>query len=185
MPTTTENKVQYGLKNVYYAVWDGTQYGTPKPIPGAVNLTLESEGDMQKFYADDSAYFVTNTNNGYSGDLEVARFPDQMLQDIWGFTLHSTDKVLTENASAQAVPFALLYQVAGDQNNTLFVLYSCTATRPGIGSQTKEETTEPRTQSVNITAVPNADGVVARKSTKDTPSSVTSAWFTSVYSPTA
>lgn len=178
-----ENKVQFGLKNVHYAVWDGSDYGTPVAIPGAVNLTLEAEGDMQKFYADDIAYFTTNTNNGYSGDLEVARFPDQMLQDIWGFTLHSTDKTLTEDANANAVTFALMYQIAGDQNNNMYVLYACTATRPGIGSATKQETTEPQTQTCNITAVPNAAGAVFAKTTADTPTSVRNSWFTSVYTP--
>lgn len=178
-----ENKVQFGLKNVHYAVWDSTTstYGDPVAIPGAVNLSLDAEGDMNKFYADDIAYFVTSTDNGYSGDLEVARIPDQMLQDIWGYTLDNTSKVITENSAAVAKTFALMYQISGDQNNSYFVLYSCTASRPGLGSQTKEETTEPRTQTITITAVPKADGKVFAKTTAETPSSVTSAWFTSVF----
>ena len=44
------NKVQYGLKNVYYAtVTVGTNsvtYGTPVAWPGAVNLSLSAEGKL-------------------------------------------------------------------------------------------------------------------------------------------
>lgn len=179
----TENRVQFGLKNVHYAVLNESSntYSTPVPIPGAVNLSLSAEGDMQKFYADNIAYFVTNTNNGYSGDLEVAKIPEQMMQDVFGFILDSTDKTLMENADAQAVPFALLFQIDGDQNNSLFCMYSCTATRPGLDASTKQDTTEPKTQTVTLSAVPTADGKVYARTTKDSPSSVVDNWFQSVY----
>lgn len=183
----TENKVQFGLKDVHYAVYDEAEntYGTPVPIRGAVNLALEAEGDMQKFYADNVAFYVTNTNNGYSGDLEVAKFPEQMLQDVWGFVLDAADKVLIEMDDAQTVSFALLYRINGDQTDSLFCLYNCTATRPGLGSQTKEETTEPRTQTVSISCVPMSDGKVYARTTKDTPETIMNGWFNEVYLPSA
>ena len=68
----TENKVQFGLEKVHYAVLEGGAYGTPVPIPGAVNLSLNPVGEMEKFYADNVVYYVSNTNDGYDGDLEVA-----------------------------------------------------------------------------------------------------------------
>lgn len=176
-----ENKVQFGLKNVHYAVLTDGEYGSPVAVPGAVNLSLSAEGDMQKFYADNIAYFTTNTNNGYSGDLEIARIPDQMYQDIFGFSLSETDHVLSENASAQAAVFALMFQINGDQNDNYFVLYSCTASRPDIAGSTIEETTEPQTQTVTLSAVPTAEGKVYAKTTADTPSSVKESWFTAVY----
>lgn len=176
-----ENKVQFGLKNVHYALLKDGVYDAPVAVPGAVNLSLSAEGDMQKFYADNIAYFVTNTNNGYSGDLELARIPDLMYRDVFGFNLSETDKVLSEDANAQAAVFALMFQIDGDQNNSCFVLYSCTASRPDIGSQTKEETTEPRTQTVSLSAVPTAEGKVYAKTTAETPVFVIESWFTAVY----
>jgi uncharacterized cupin superfamily protein len=47
-------------------------YVHPKSIPGAVNLTLDAAGESVQFYADDSVYFEENTNDGYTGNLEIA-----------------------------------------------------------------------------------------------------------------
>ena len=185
----SENKVQFNLKNVHYAVVTETvsqgvtsyAYATPVAIPGAVTLTLDPVGDVTPFYADGLTYYQTVSNGGYSGDLEMARFPDQMLKDIWGFTEGTTSKVLTENASAQPKSFALLYQIDGDSSEQLYCLYNCTGTRPGIGSTTKTETIEPQTQSSSLTAVPRADGKVLARTTADTPAGTSGGWFTNVF----
>lgn len=74
------NKVKYNLKNVHAAKLTETDvegvstftYGTPKAIPGAVSISLDAEGESSPFYADGIVYFRSVTNNGYSGDLEIA-----------------------------------------------------------------------------------------------------------------
>lgn len=176
-----ENKVQFGLKNVHYAVLSESGYAAPVAVPGAVNLSLSAEGDMQKFYADNIAYFVTNTNNGYSGELELARIPDAMYEDIFGFEKTVTSNVLSENANAQAVTFALMFQINGDQNDNCYVLYACTAGRPDIAGTTIGENTEPKTQTVSISAVPTSEGKVFAKTTAETPAQTKSDWFNSVF----
>lgn len=177
-----ENKVRFGLKNVHYAIMNsGGTYGTPVAVPGAVNLDLTPAGDTQKFYADNIAYYVTIANQGYEGTLELAKIPDTMLEEVWGYSLGSTSKVLTEDASAEPKTFALLFQVDGDQGNEYYVMYSCNAARPAVGSQTVEETKEPRTQTVDLTVSARTDGKVYAKTTATTPDGVKSAWFTAVY----
>lgn len=181
-----ENKVQFGLRNVHYAVLSLTDegvpsWGTPVHVPGAVNLTLDAQGEVTPFYADDIVYYRAHSNNGYTGDLELARVPDQMLTDIWGMTKGSNSKVLTENAFAKPKSFALLYQIDGDESQQYYCLYNCSASRPGIGSSTKADSTEPVTQTCTVSADPLLDGNIFARTTADTPAETKAAWFSSVY----
>ena len=64
---STANKVKFGLKNVHYAVVTTNStgkesYGTPVAWPGAVNLSLDAEGDTNSFDADD----IEKTESIYS-----------------------------------------------------------------------------------------------------------------------
>ena len=133
---TNENKVQFNIKNVHYAVMtadgDTPTWENPVPVPGAVNLSLEASGEITPFYADGVVYYKSSSNNGYEGDLEMARFIDKMLQDVWGYVLNATDKTIIENVGVEPKSFALLFQIHGDADNDLYCMYNCTGTRPGI-----------------------------------------------------
>ena len=183
-----KNKVQFNLKNVHYAVLTVTDgvptWTTPVAVPGAVTLTLDPQGSVEPFYADGIVYYQSIANNGYSGDLEMARFPDQMLVDIWKFTIDDTDKVITENANVEPNAFALLYQIDGDKNNDFYCMYNCSGTRPGIGGTTNTESKTPQTRKSTISAVPLTDGNVFARTTADTPENVRTNWFKSVYQKT-
>lgn len=187
-----KNKVKFGLKNVHYAVvtFDADGYpsfGTPVRIPGAVNFSMDKEGDPTKFYADDDEYFVVNNNNGYSGDLEVALIPESFKKDVLGETLDTND-VLLENADSTSVHFALLFEFTGDKNAIRHVLYNCTATRPKLEGQTREDSTEVKTETLTLSAAPckfNVSGNdirIPKASTGDDVNSSTYAnWYKAVY----
>ena len=79
------NKIKYGIKNVYYAICTlapngSATYATPKALPGAVSISLDQQGDTNKFYADNIVYYTSVANNGYEGDLEVAMLTDDFLK---------------------------------------------------------------------------------------------------------
>jgi len=154
------NKIKYGLRNVHYAkVTEAAgvvSYGTPVPIPGAVNLSLSAAGEAVQFYADDMAYFEENTNNGYEGTLEIALIPDQFRTDILGEEIDENG-ALIENADARSNKFALLYEFDGDIKKTRHVLYYNTASRPNVEGSTKTATKEPKTDVLNISARPAPD----------------------------
>lgn len=154
------NKVKYGLKNVHYAVATEAggvvTYGTPKPIPGAVNLTLDAAGENISFYADDGLYFEDNTNNGYDGSLEMALIPDAFRVDVLGDEIDSNG-ALVENANAKPKRFALMFEFDGDKAKTRHVLYSVLATRPSVSGSTRTATKEPQTETMNISVRPAID----------------------------
>lgn len=85
------------------------------------------------------AYYLSTTNNGYSGDLEVAYITQDFRKDILNEKVDDKG-VLVENSEAGTNTFALLFQFEGDVKAVKRVLYNCTATRPGITSETIEET---------------------------------------------
>lgn len=183
-----DNKVKFGLENVHYAPLNvadnGTvSFGTPKPIKGAVNMSLSPQGDTETFYADNIAYYVSTANNGYQGDLEMAIIPDDFRIDVLGETLDATDKVLVEKSNAEPKPFALLYQVAGDQNPTRRLFYNCAAARPTENNSTVSNTKTPNTETLSLTCSPLSNGNVKAKTTPETPSATYDSWFNTVWQP--
>lgn len=190
-----ENKIKYGLKNVYYAIATidsngAATYGEPVAFPGAVSLSLDPQGDTTPFYADNIVYWTGISNTGYEGTLEVARVIDSFKTDVLGF-ISSEKHVLLEDAGAEAVHFALLFQFEGDKRAVRHVLYNCTATRPSTGSSTKNETVEPGTESLDIRAtsiyvagISDGKDIVKAESVEGTDATVYSSWFTTVYVPT-
>jgi len=154
------NKVKFGLKNVHYAVvteaGSEVEYGTPKRIPGAVNLTLDAAGESVQFYADDMVYYEENTNDGYTGSLEMALIPDDFRKDVLG-EIEDANGALIENKDAKAKHFALMFEFDGDAKKTRHVLYYVLASRPSVSGSTRTNTKEPQTETLNITARPAPD----------------------------
>lgn len=183
------NKIKYGLKNVHVAKLtkgdDGTfTYATPRAIPGAVSLSMDAEGEMTPFHADNIVYFRTVSNNGYTGDLEMALVPDWFREEILQ-EVKDSKGVLVETANVtDVVYFALLFQFEGDKKAIRHVLYNCTANRPTVESQTKEDAIEPNTETLSLTADPREDGLVKARSGDDTNEETYRNWFTTVYVPT-
>jgi phi13 family phage major tail protein len=186
------NKVKYNLKNVYAAkltetVKDGVTtftYDTPKPIPGAVSISLDAEGETKAFYADGIVYFRSVTNNGYSGDLEIALIPEWFRTEILQEVLDDKGVLVEKSGLSDTVKFALLFEFDGDIRSIRHVLYYCTASRPSLESETKEDTIEPGTEKLSITADPRSDGLVKARSGDSTDAAAYDNWYKAVYLPT-
>ena len=187
-----KNKVKFNLKNVHAAkltetVTDGVtsfSYSTPKAIPGAVSISLDAEGESSPFYADGIVYFRSVTNNGYSGDLEMALVPEWFRTEILQEALDGKGVLIEKSDNKESVKFALLFEFDGDVNCIRHVLYNCTSSRPSIESETKEDTIEPGTETLSITADPRADGLVKSRTGDTTDATTYANWYKSVYLPT-
>lgn len=190
-----ENKIKYGLKNVYYATVSSVSsagavtYNTPVAFPGAVSLSMEPQGEISPFFADNIKYWVSNANNGYEGDLEMARVIDKFRENVLGY-IKSGNNLLVEDANANPVHFALMFQFEGDVKATRHVIYDCTASRPAASGSTKNESIEPQTESVTISAgsiyvAALQTDVVKSQTIDSTATSVYDNWFSAVTIPTA
>ena len=184
------NKVKYNLKNVHAAKLtkdseDRFIYATPQAIPGAVSISLEAEGDSSPFYADGIVYFRSTANNGYSGDLEIALIPEWFRTEILKEELDAKGVLVEKSNITETEKFALLFEFDGDVRGIRHVLYNCSASRPSIESETKEDTIEPGTETLSLTADPREDGLVKSRTGDTTDDGTYASWYETVYVPTA
>ena len=182
-----KNKVKFNICNVHYALQtiseDGAvSFDTPVPMPGAVSLSLDANGEPSNFYADGYAYYTISNNMGYDGDLELAMIPESFRTDVLKEEL-DTNKVLVENANVETANFALLFEFDGDVKKIRHVLYNCAASRPSIESQTNEDEIEVKTETLSVKATPMANGYVKAKTGDDTTEKVYTDWYKAVYMP--
>ena len=182
----TNNKVKFGLSNVHVAKiteQDGEiTYGTPFAMPGAVALSAEPEGETTPFYADNVQYYVAVSNNGYTGELELAMAVKEFLTQILG-QQEDTNGALFESSDDVNARFALMGEIEGDVKKRRFVYYDCTATRPSSEMNTIEDTKEPQTDTIEITMSPRATDHVIKAviEPNDTNEDVYNTFFTKVY----
>lgn len=181
------NKVRYGLTNVHVAILteddNKVTYGDFKRVRGAVNLTLDPKGDQSPFYADNMAYHIFTSNQGYEGSLEVADIPEFFLTDILGEEI--VDGVLVESIKQKGKRFAMAFEFDGDVKATRHVLYNCTASRPTISGATNTESIEAQTSELSFTASPDLNGTVRAKTSEKTTEEVYNGWFKAPFVPSS
>ena len=183
------NKIKYNLKNVHAAIMTHTEdggysYETPVPIPGAVNLSLDAEGDTSPFYADGVVYFRAVSNNGYSGDLEIALVPDWFREKILKEVKDNNGVLIETNTDIEPVYFALLFEFDGDKKAIRHVMYNCSvSSRPTVEGKTKEESIEPGTETLSLKADAREDELIKARTGADTVDKTYQDWYKSVYVP--
>lgn len=179
------NKVKFGFKKVYYAPItedaNGVEtYATPVELPGAVSMSLSPAGDMTEFYADDHNFFSDDNNNGYDGTLELALVPDDFKIACLGMVKDSNG-IIIETATAVNTPFALLCEFTTDDKARRFVFYRCMATRFDVGANTKGESIEVQTETLNLKIRPDSNAHVKGETSEEAQPTVYNNWYSSVY----
>lgn len=182
------NKVKYNLKNVHWALATSTGYSsTVNAWSGAVNLSLEPQGEDYAFYADGVTYYEYHANNGYSGDFECALIPQEFKTAVLGEVLDN-DGNLIELDSGEVVNFALGFQIDGDANDNFYWFYNCSASRPTVAGQTKEESIEVNTETITFTCKPDpritvSDAHPVKAKSGDASTVTAGSWFSAVVLP--
>lgn len=162
-------------------------FDTPFAVPGSVSLSLEAQGELTPFYADGIKYYVSSSNSGYEGDWEMALITDEFREKILSEYI-DRNKVMLEEATAKVKRFALGFEIDGDVRGTRFWFYCCTSTRPTTEYSTTEDTIEPTTDTVTVSASAVQLGTakkmaVRAKTTADTTDDLYEKWFDKVYIP--
>lgn len=180
-----ENKVEFGLRNCYYAVITVDEggkitYGSPKRLPGAVSITFDKSGDLIRFKADDIDYYTNTNNQGYEGTLTLARVPEDFRTEV--LKEKKTEKgVLIENSDAQTANIALMFEFQGDVKATRHLLYYCSVNRPSVGSTTKDSG-DPNTTELAMVASPRpSDNLVKASTSAGVDEETYNSWYTKVY----
>ena len=147
-------KVRFGLANTKYAVYNSNSdtYGALQDLPGAVSLSFSKEGgDNSDFYADNDIYHTfPGTNGGYSGDLELAAIPDSVRVDLLGEFVDPATGVQFEKTNGVQPEFALVTEMLTDKGTMAYVFYNCVASRPDLSANTKGESPDVDTETLNI-----------------------------------
>lgn len=196
------NKVKFGLSHVMYALVTEsvattgsqsgqvvTEYGDLKALAGAVSMSMSSSASKSVFRADNSDYYISYGEGGFTGSLEVARVNEQFLKDVLGYK-EDNDKILVQDSAAfqQTQYFALVFEFSGDQGAQKHCLYKCSADPIDLASQTTGEggSTDPQTETLNITVVPRADEdkLIHIQTQDSTSTAALAAWYTAVPVPT-
>ena len=186
------NKLTFGLSRLAFAVAtiadDGSAtYTTPIENPGAISISMDPQGDLRPFRADNMNYYVFDDFTGYQGDVEVARFVDAIMAAIW-HEATAANSIKYEATGLEAVHFAVLFEFKNDAKRTRHVFYNCVGTRPSVASATTGETVEPQTEKTTLTATPIYVPAISKNVIKarcEEGDAAYNNWYTAVAQPTA
>lgn len=147
------NKVRYGVSNLHVGEYtvstDGSvTLGTPYALPGTVNISMEPANDLEEFYADNVVYWSGYSENGYSGTIENAVFPDDFK------TRFLNEKALSNGGIAEImgkpqIPVYLMFQSDGDQEARRGIFYNVS-----LGKITREYATTEASKTPQTATLP-------------------------------
>lgn len=184
--TGDKNKLKFGVRNVH--VVKATDTGTAltyegKSIPwrGAVELTLDPNGDALEEYADDIQYAKIENNQGYTGKMTMEYLQPEIDELIFG-NKPGEDGVTIENADNKTSIVALMFEFSGDQNHVRHVLYNVGFSRSSDGSATRSDKLEAQKAEFEFSAMPDPYNynIKAKVPEGATPYAT---WFETVYVP--
>lgn len=121
------NKVEFGLSNVHVGTYTVTAgvvtLGAPVAVPGAVALTMESKSEENKFFADDIVYYTDFSDEGESGELTMALFPDTFKIAYLGYA-QLDDGGVAKISGAQTKSMYIAFEGKGDATKRRHILYN-------------------------------------------------------------
>lgn len=149
------NKVEFGISQLHvgtYTVSNGVAtLGAPYHQKGAVSFAPEEQGEFSDFYADNIPYYSAYSGGTVEGDLEVAMFDDTFKTQFLGYRALA-DGGIANVKNAQKPQVYIAFQVEGDAEARRVILYNASLGAITREYSTIEETKEPATETIGVSA---------------------------------
>ncbi len=154
------NKVRFGLSKCYYSIYNESTgvWAAPVAMPYAQSLSIDRNKTSENVYADNQLIHHIDTLNSISMSLQMSVIEDSVKQAILGHKADSVNSNNVEITNATKVYFALLFQVEGDSENRRKIFFKCTASLGSENYQSTGESTNPVSETLEITAYPVTSG---------------------------
>jgi len=149
------NIVSFGLKNVVYSeifINNGEiTYGPPIRLKGAQELTADINGSNTPVYGDDYMLHNFNAYVGHTIQLKMTELDWDFKFRILGYLAEPHNNWF-EVANAEVRPFALGYEIDGDEKKRRIWYLFCTAKPTSLGTKSKTDSVEANSITLEITS---------------------------------
>lgn len=159
-------------------------YDTPHMFLGNRQVNFDPAGDLVNVFADGTVIYTGRQNSGYTGSLELTNLDEEFAKWVLSEAVDSKN-VQYEEKEPEVHRFYLLWEWVQDAKNTRHIMYNITASRPSMSATTAGDgdTKTAQYRTLNLTAIPRADGIVKASTRTDVDSTVYSNWFNAAYVP--
>lgn len=184
-----QNKVNWGLAasawgKITVDANGNDVYGAPIMFLGDRQVNFTPAGDLVKVFADGTVIYVGKENSGYTGSLELTNMDDEFAK--WALSEEVDSKNVQYEIKEPIVNrIYLLWEWVQDTKNTRHIMYNVTVSRPDQNATTAgdNDSKTAQYQTVNLTAIPRADGIVKAKTRVDVDATTYNNWFNAAYVP--
>lgn len=151
-----KNKVEFGTKLFHIGTYDvdsatgEVTLGAPMHVPGMRALTLEAELEESKFFADDVVYYSQYNDNGLTGELGMALFPDEFKTAFLNYA-NTADGGVAQVKGKGGKSVYIAFQGSGDKNNRRHIMYNVSLGAISREHKTIEESVEVEEETLPIT----------------------------------
>lgn len=159
-------------------------YGTPVMFLGNRQVNWDPAGDLVKVFADGTVIYTGRQNSGYTGSMELTNLDDDFASWVLSESVDSKN-VQYEEKEPVVNRFYLLWEWVQDAKNTRHIMYNITASRPSMSATTSGDNDSKTAQyrTLNLTAIPRADGIVKASTRVDVDAITYNNWFNAAYVP--
>lgn len=163
-----KNKVVFGLSNVYFGKYnvaaDGTvTLGDPVHVPGAINMSLEPQSEEVVFWADNVKFYTSFSDNGFEGELEMARFSDAFKTTFLNYVAIAGGGI-GQVKGMETDPVYIMFEIDGDKQKRRGILYNASLGAITREYATTEDKKEPQTATLAFTVNGDAKTGLTRAS---------------------